>query len=316
MPASLTNKIMITTKQLKKIKTQYAHAFTIEENGNMTLKEHFGIPKFKMIFVEGGEFIMGDGSYDNNPKHKVEISSFYMAEFQLTQEIYKAVALSDNSSIKIKNENPSNFEGINHPVEEVSWEDAIKFCKKLNEILKLPKICDNNYNLLNKNGQKTENTTEVKGFRLPTEAEWEFAAKGGSVETRRGVSQLDAMSQLDPMPLKYAGSNNLDDVGWYDKNNEYETKPVGLKFPNQLEIYDMSGNVWEWCWDWYDDDFYKKTAEKNPINLNKSSLRVLRGGSWYFIANRSRVAYRGNYAPDRRYNNIGFRLFLSLQFTV
>ena len=300
-------KTMITKQQLEKIKTQYAHAFTIEGNGNMTLKEHFGIPLFKMIYVEGGEFYIGKD--ENNEGIKKEISSFYMAEFQLTQEIYKAVALSQKSSIKIEKENPSEFKGINHPVEQVSWEDAIKFCKKLNEILKLPEICDNNYNLLDKSGQKTENITDVIGFRIPTEAEWEFAAAGGKSPFQEDLGNR----------FTYAGSNNLDEVGWYEKNNKYETKPVGLKFPNQLGLYDMSGNVWEWCWDWYDEDFYKKSAKKNPINLKipkKNKWRVLRGGSWASGASRSRVAHRSDDAPDGRYSNIGFRLFLPLQFTI
>jgi len=279
---------MITPEQLVDLKTQFGHAFDIDHKGNMTLKEHFGIPQFKMIYVEGGEFTMGDGERENEPKHKVEVSSFFMAECQLTQEIYKAVTGKE----------PSRFKGINHPVEQVSWIDAVNFCNILNKKLGLTKICNKDYNLLDKNGNKTNNITDVKGFRLPTEAEWEYAARGG-----------DPAGFKNPPGLEYAGSNFIDEVAWYSKNNGYETKPVGLKFPNTLEIYDMSGNVFEWCWDRYDEGFYKKSAGNNPVNVKTGSWRVLRGGSWDGYADNCRVARRYDaIRPDDGGSNGGFRL--------
>jgi len=284
---------MPTEKRINDLKNQFGHAFEVDNKGNMVLKAHYGIPRFKLIYVEGGEFTMGDGKHDNEPKHKVELSSFFIAEYPVTQEIYKEVVT--------ENKTPSRFEGINHPVERVSWVDAVNFCNLLNKKLGFEKICDKDYNFLDKNGNKTKNITDVKGFRLPTEAEWEFAARGG-----------DPAGFKNPPGLEYAGSNNLDEVGWYEGNNGYETKPVGLKFPNALEIYDMSGNVWEWCWDWYDDKFYEKSIGKNPVNMKTGAVRVLRGGSWFNYAVNCRVAYRYFITPDGGYDYGGFRLVFAL----
>ena len=299
---------MPTKKQLENIKAQMGHAFEVDINGNLTLKPHFNIPPFKLIFVEGGEFIMGDGKMENEPKHKVEVSSFFMAEHQLTQEVYKAVT----------DKEPSDFTGINHPVEQVSWIDAVGFCNKLNGIIGLSDVCDKDYNFLGRDGKRTNNIADVQGFRLPTEAEWEYAARGGGagiVETH-GRASLHAATPAPTPAFHYAGSDNLDDVGWYDDNNEYETKPVGLKFPNQLGLYDMSGNVWEWCWDWYDKDFYKNDDKKNPVNFKDGRARVLRGGSWINYAGYSRMANRYGSTPDGRWDDGGFRLLFALQFTL
>lgn len=291
---------MLSEKQLAYLKAQIGHAFDVDKKGNLSFKPMDGIPAFKLIYVEGGEFTMGDGKYDDDPKHDVEVSSFFMAEHQLTQEIYKEV-------IKAEKE-PSRFKGVNHPVEQVSWIDAVAFCNALNKKIGLGDICDTDYNFLNPEGKKTNNITEVVGFRLPTEAEWEYAARGGH-------SSPPAGKRSGGGQFEYAGSNTLDDVGWYQKNNDYETKPVGLKFPNQLGLYDMSGNVWEWCWDWYDEDFYKNPNKKNPVNIKNGSSRVLRGGSWGNTADYCRMANRYDNTPDDRWYSNGFRLLLALQFT-
>jgi formylglycine-generating enzyme required for sulfatase activity len=268
---------MLTDQQKK----EFERIFVEDKDGNLTFKAQEGIPSFQLILVEGGKFRI-DGKVEK------EISTFYIAQFQTTQELYQAVAENKKGRVEIRDSSPSRFQGVNHPVEQVSWEEAVAFCQKLNE------ICDSDYNLMAKNGKKTENIIEVSGFRLPTDAEWEFAANGGRKNTQ----------------TQYSGSNQIDTVAWYDKNNDYETKPVGLKFPNALGIYDMSGNVWEWCWDWYESDFYKNSPSKNPVNLKNGSERVLRGGAWINNAYRSRVAYRSHDSPDYGSFNFGFRLVL------
>jgi sulfatase modifying factor 1 len=155
-------------------------------------------------------------------------------------------------------------------------------------------------------GNKTD-IGNVEGFRLPTDAEWEYAARGGirRCDKPKGGPACD-----------YAGSNNIEYVGWYSKNSSNGTKPVGLKFPNELGIYDMSGNVFEWCWDFYESSFFKKSAKKiNPVNINNHSFRVLRGGSWGNLDSAGRVIHRHSIAPDHGWLCYGFRFLFALQFT-
>ena len=168
--------------------------------------------------------------------------------------------------------NPSHFKGDNLPVEKVSWNDIQKFIKKLN-------------------------TKTGLNYRLPTEAEWEYAARGG-VKTQNSASQ------------KYSGSNNINEIAWYDNSNS-KTHSVGGKKANELGIYDMSGNVWEWCNDWYDSSYYKNSPKNNPQGASSGSSRVYRGGSWGNYARYCRVAYRYRYYPGGSGGDLGFRLLRS-----
>ena len=221
--------------------------------------------EFNMVFVEGGTFIMGatedQGSEvesDELPTHQVTLSDYYIGETEVTQALWKAVMGS----------NPSEFKGDNLPVEEVSYEDVKTFITKLN--------------------QKTGKT-----FRLPTEAEWEYAARGGN--KTKGYT--------------YSGDDDIDKIAWFANNSDDKTHPVKTKQPNELGIYDMSGNVWEWCSDWYGS--YSSNAQMNPQGPSSGSLRVIRGGSWIISAERCRISFRG-YVDDSSSNKVfGFRLALS-----
>ena len=280
------------------IETKFGHLFTTDrENNAITLRPGFGsIPPFTLVCVEGGEFTMGEnGVYDfEKPPHRVSVSSFFMAEFPVTQEFYRSITGKE----------PSEFEGVNHPVEQVSWYDAVAFCNQLNKLLKLPVPYSGK-------GEGTKCNFQCAAFRLPTEAEWEYAARGGIVETH-GRASLPGKSKQ----FEYAGSNNLNKVAWYEKNNGYETKPVGLKFPNRLGLYDMSGNVFEWCWDWYIGSYYDQCKKHgltlDPVGPENGYGRVVRGGSWSYDADGSRVACRSNRTPDGRWDSDGFRFLLAL----
>ena len=264
------------------IKDKFDHLFTIDlENNTITLRPGFGnVPPFTLVGVEGGEFTMGsnDISDREKPPHQVKVNSFFMAEFPVTQELYHGVT----------GQSPSRFVGVDHPVEQVSWFDATAFCNQLNQLLALPKPYSGKEDA-------TQCNFDCAAFRLPTEAEWEFAASGGVLAGGHA---------------EFAGSDFPDDVAWYDQNNDYETKPVGLKFPNPLGLYDMSGNVWEWCWDRYGD--YGQQPQTNPIGPSEGSRRVLRGGAWNDYADRSRVAGRGSGTPGYSWSDIGFRFLLVL----
>ena len=228
---------------------------------------------FEMVEVEGGTFTMGataeqTGVFgDEKPTHQVTLPSYYIGKTEVTQELWQAVMGS----------NPSNFTGTNLPVEKVSWDDCKTFIAKLNALT-------------------------GKNFRLPTEAEWEYAARGGNKS--RGY--------------KYCGSNTLSDVAWYVDNSDNKTHPVAAKTPNELGIYDMSGNVLEWCNDWYSSSYYTSESQTNPTGPDSGSSRVRRGGSWNYRENTCRVSYRGNTTPSFRYNYLGLRLCLSADesFTV
>lgn len=229
-------------------------------NGTLTVN---GI-KYNMVWVDGGTFRMGatseqgsDAYSDEKPVHSVTMSSYYIGKTEVTQALWKAVMGS----------NPSEFKGDNWPVESVSWNDCQAFIRKLNALT----------------GQN---------FRLPTEAEWEFACRGGN--NSRGY--------------KYSGSNYIDNVAWYDGNSGDKTHPVATKSPNELGIYDMSGNVWEWCADWYGD--YSSGRQTNPKGPYGGSYRVSRGGSWDGNAGGCRSSFRGNGDPTRRYGSLGLRLAL------
>ena len=221
--------------------------------------------KFNMIKVAGGTFQMGATSeqgsdyWDNErPVHQVTLTDYYIGETEVTQELWQAVMGS----------NPSYFKTSNKlPVEKVSWNDCQTFITKLNQLTGMQ-------------------------FRLPTEAEWEFAARGGN------------MSQ----GYKYSGSNDIDEVGWYSYNSGDETHEVGTKLPNELGIFDMSGNVWEWCQDWYGS--YSSSAQTNPTGPTSGSLRVRQGGSWSDNARDCRVSSRDSFAPGGGYNGLGLRLAL------
>ena len=240
-------------------------ALSFFENQTFTVK---GV-QFNMIAVEGGTFTMGatpeqgsDAYEREKPTHQVTLSNYYIGETEVTQALWQAVI----------GNNPSNFKGDNLPVEYISWDDCQEFIKKLNVLT-------------------------GKNFRLPTEAEWEFAARGG--KKSRGY--------------KYSGSNNIDGVAWYGDNSGYETHTVKTKQANELGIYDMSGNVGEWCQDWYGYDSYSSAAQTNPKGPNSGSCRVNRGGSLDFSARRCRSSYRCYCDPDVRGRNLGFRLVLSAE---
>ena len=228
---------------------------------------------FKMVAVEGGTFTMGatteqvsDAYDDEKPAHKVTLSSFSIGATEVTQELWKAVM----------GNNPSRFTGnLQRPVEQVSWNDYQVFINKLNALT----------------GER---------FRLPTEAEWEYAARGGN--RSKGY--------------RYSGSNDIDSVAWYWRNSGNtwgffeKTHPVATKIPNELGLYDMSGNVWEWCSDWYESSYYSSSPSTNPTGLSSGSRRVARGGSWNNYARNCRVSFRYFNSADFRYYYLGLRLAL------
>ena len=229
-------------------------------NGTLTVNDI----KYNMVWVEGGTFRMGATSEQGSdvwdhekPVHSVTLSGYYIGKTEVTQALWKAVMGS----------NPSEIKGDNLPVENVSWDDCQKFIRKLNSLT----------------GQN---------FRLPTEAEWEFACRGGN--NSRGY--------------KYSGGNYIDNVAWYLDNSGDKTHPVATKSPNELGIYDMSGNVRAWCSDWYGN--YSSGAQTNPKGSDEGEFRVLRGGGWGSLAMFCRSSRRSNYIPDLFDYNLGLRLSL------
>ena len=212
-----------------------------------------------MVYVSGGTFIMGgDESSDQTPTHSVTLSSYYICKYEVTQALWRAVMGS----------NPSKFKGDNLPVEQVSWNDCQTFINRLNSYT-------------------------GRNFRLPTEAEWEFAARGGNYSRH----------------YKYSGSNYISDVAWYSDNSGNRTHPVGTKQANELGLYDMSGNVWEWCSDWYGS--YSSYSQSNPTGATSGFGRVERGGNWCGLARYCCSSHRSYYAPGNSFDDLGLRLVLS-----
>jgi len=238
----------------------------------------------EMIFVQGSTFDMGDhyfeGFGDELPVHSVFLDSYYISNYEVTQAEYEAVV----------GINPSYFVGYDLPVEQVSWYDAVTFCNLKSQQEGLTECYDLN---------DWSCDFGVNGYRLPTEAEWEYAARGG-------VNWTD--------DYRYSGchdSSVIPDYAWILSNSSDQTHTVGAKLPNQLEIYDMSGNVREWCNDWYNSDYYSSSPSSNPHGPNSDDSRVLRGGSWEQYDSECRVAFREHLLPDIGSAAIGFRILRS-----
>jgi len=222
-----------------------------------------------MVLVQGGTFSMGSNeiSVDEKPVHNVTVSSFYISKYEVTFDQYDAYCVATGK------QKPSDqgWGRGNRPVINVSFDDAWAYCDWLNQ----------------KSG---------KNFRLPTEAEWEYAARGG-IKSRN---------------YTFSGSDNIDAISWYSENSERTTHPVGQKGANELGLCDMSGNVWEWCSDWYDIGYYSHSPSDNPKGPINGTLRVIRGGGWGYDARNCRISYRSINAPDNRSSYVGFRVVCSL----
>jgi formylglycine-generating enzyme required for sulfatase activity len=205
-------------------------------------------PYTELVFVPGGQFVMAGQS--------ITVSDFGIGKYPVTQELWE--------TIMGKNNNGSRFKDPHRPVEKVSWYEAQSFLNKLTETLQLP---------------------GGFGYRLPSEAEWEYAARGGN----------------QSQDYEYAGNNDLDKVGWHIGNSHGESKSVGLKLPNELGLHDMSGNVWEWCEDQWHADLSQAPNDGSAwVDSPEGTSRVLRGGGWYFHARACRSNYRIDYLPTIR----------------
>lgn len=257
---------IISSQQEKKPQPAEGVSPVKEADGTLTYTVN-GVT-FKMKYVEGGTFMMGanedDGINDiateqEKPRHSVTLSNYYIGETEVTQALWKAIMGS----------NPSYFIDDNMPVEHVTWSDCQKFIGKLNAIT---------------------NAT----FSLPTEAQWEYAARGGN----KSQGYL------------YSGSNKIDDVAWYEDNSGETSHAVGTKQANELGLYDMSGNAWEWCSDWYGN--YNASSQNDPTGSSTGQYRVNRGGSWAAPARFTRVSYRFNLS-DPNSNDVAFGLRLALR---
>ncbi len=218
-----------------------------------------------MVLVEGGTFTMGaapnqrdDAESDEKILHQVTLSPYYICKYEVTQDLWTFVMGS----------NPSHFKGARQPVEDITWNDSQLFIEKLNALTN-------------------------KTFRLPTEAEWEFAARGGNLS--KGY--------------KYAGSNKASDVAWHRNNSGNSPHDVGQKEPNELGLYDMSGNVYEWCQDWKGP--YSRESQTNPTGPEEGTYRVNRGGRWCGSIGACRTSDRSMSAPDYHFYHLGMRLALT-----
>ena len=213
-----------------------------------------------LVWVTGGSFIMGNraGEADERAEYEVVVDGFAISKYPVTQKQWKAIMGS----------NPSEFTGCDQcPIDRVSWDDAQRFIETLNKL----------------SGKK---------YALPTEAEWEYAAKGGP----------------KTQGYRYSGSDNIDDVAWHTGNSNRQPHPVGEKAPNELGLYDMSGNMWEWCQDWYDKNYYELQERNNPIGPVSGSGRVRRGGSWFTQAANCKTSTRNSVKQDYKDDSGGFRL--------
>jgi len=280
------NLLAFSEKEKDFLKTLYEKKFDainyLDEVKEMIIR--ISTPQ-NMVSVKGGTFHMGSSvNNSEKPVHAVTVSDFYIGKYQITQKEWR----------EIMGNNPSYFKGDNLPVERVNWFEAVEFCN-----LKSQK--EGLTNCYSNSGNNVTCNWEANGYRLPTEAEWEYAARGGCLG---GTVLLCKNKQHE-----YSGSDNIDEVAWYGENSGKQTHDVGTKKANEIGIYDMSGNVWEWCWDWHGN--YSTDSQTNPRGPSSGSNRVLRGGSWDYDSDRCRVASRNDFSPHA-INSFGFRILRTL----
>ena len=231
----------------------------------------------------------GEGSSSEKPVHEVTLNyDFWMGKYEVTFDEYDKY--SEYAQVAKKKD--EGWGRKDRPVIYVSWWDAIDYCNWLSDQENLPRAYDSKGNLLDSNHKITTDPSKVKGYRLPTEAEWEYAARGGANRT---------------YDFKYSGSDQIGTVAWYDYNSGKKTQPVGNKESNELGIYDMSGNVWEWCHDWYSSS-YSSEKQTNPSGYTYGSYRVARGGCWGNTPDYCRVSYRDCGDPSDASFYVGFRI--------
>jgi len=233
-----------------------------------------------MVRIPGGSFQMGSvsGLDIERPVRRVAINAFSISRYPVTQKEWQ----------EVMGTNPSHFKGDNFPVESVSWFDAIEYCNRRSQREGLTPA----YTVRGTGDNRTVRwNRRANGYRLPTEAEWEYAARGGNGS---------------PGNFTYSGSNNVDEVAWHSGNSGGRTHIVGAKKPNALGLYDMNGNVREWCWDWFET--YLSREQTDPTGPSSGTYRVIRGGGWSFSAGSARSTYRISYYPYNRSSDVGFRI--------
>ena len=244
----------------------------------ISIERYYMIPPPQTTLIEGGTFQMGSNYGEDNekPVHSVTVSSFRIGVNEVTQAEYSAVMGTNPSGRRFGI-------GENYPVNMVNWYDAVEYCNALS-------LKEGLTPCYSGSGRNISCNFDADGYRLPTEAEWEYASKGGSIS--RGYI--------------YSGGNNITDFGWDTNNSENKTWPVGSKLANELGLNDMSGNVWEWCWDIYDD--YSSENQSNPDGASSGLDRVRRGGGWTTVTDDCRSTSRGHYIPSFGFSDFGFRI--------
>ncbi len=246
----------------------------------------------RMVRVEGGTYKMGskdsDKTADNDEQkeHAVTIKTFEISKFEVTVWEWKQYTKANKLKMPLK---PEWGWQDNYPINGITWEEAIAYCNWLNKKEKLQPV-------YSKQGPNYVCNFKANGYRLPTEAEWEFAAKGG----------------VKSKAYKFSGGNEANEVAWHKAISKNSPHTVGTKLPNELGLYDMSGNVWEWCWDWYNKDYYKIEKGDNPKGPEMGERKCVRGGSWDSQVNYLRPANRISTQPNKTHEFYGFRVARSI----